>query len=90
MKGSSTTGANLLDHFENRPDSKRGEPFRFSTRGKGVDRRGEPVYNDFLLLAVSPTVRNRNFAQVKAQTNTGNILYFPITFNDRYNVPEWQ
>jgi hypothetical protein len=78
-----TTGQNILHQFENR---KKDTPFRFQTRGKGLDRRGEPVTNDLTLLSVDSVNSNLGWSLVKVLFN-GNPLHIRLYHNQRYTVP---
>lgn len=86
MRSSATSGANLLNHFESRPARDKNKPFRFYTRGKAVDRRGDVVLNEFTIVAISPNVYNQKFSQVKVLYNN-TPMHLRIQHNNTYVVP---
>lgn len=83
MRYSSTTGLNLITRFKKKPL----KPIRFQAKGKGTDRRGEPIYNDFTLVGLNETAGNSGFTTVVTTTGSGQTVYLRMSHNARYMVP---
>lgn len=87
MRYSQTTGHNLIETFKKQEADGKGKPVRFKARGKGVDRRGEPVYNDFTIVSIHPVKGNHGWTAVKAATHTGTVELH-LRHNDRFTVED--
>lgn len=80
VKWSPSTGQNIVTRFKPTKET------RFRARGKGVDRRGEPVYNEFLIEALYPEWSNEWYTLARVRSGLRTIT-MRIQHNTRYLTP---
>lgn len=91
LNWSASTGANIVARFEkneSKPTARQKEQ-RYRAKAKGVDRRGDQLWNEFLILKLFPTASNFGFTTAcVAPAGGGMPLTLRIYHNTRYLTPD--